>query len=33
MEYLYLKWFDYENNKKYLVGALFRDKRQRQILF
>ena len=26
MEYLYLKWFDYKTNKKYLIGALFRDK-------
>ena len=25
MEYLYLKWFDYKTNKKYLIGALFRD--------
>lgn len=26
MEYLYLKWIDYKTNKKYLIGALFRDK-------
>ena len=26
MEYLYLKWLDYKTNKKYLIGALFRDK-------
>ena len=26
MEYLYLKWIDYRTDKKYLIGALFRDK-------
>lgn len=26
MEYLYLKWVDYKTNKKYLIGALFKEK-------
>lgn len=25
MEYLYLKWKDYKTNKKYLIGALFKQ--------
>lgn len=25
MEYLYLKWLDYKTNKKYLIGALFKE--------
>lgn len=25
MEYLYLKWIDYQTNKKYLIGALFKQ--------
>ena len=29
MEYLYLKWIDYRTDKKYLIGALFRDKEKR----
>ena len=33
MEYLYLKWFDYKTNKKYLIGALFRDKEKRKYYF
>lgn len=33
MEYLYLKWLDYETNKKYLIGALFRDKQKRKYYF
>lgn len=24
MDYLYLKWFDYKTNKKYVIGALYR---------
>lgn len=33
MEYLYLKWLDYETNKKYLIGALFRDKEKGKYYF
>ena len=33
MEYLYLKWIDYRNNKKYLIGALFRDKEKGKYYF
>lgn len=33
MEYLYLKWVDYKTNKKYLVGALFRDKAKGKYYF
>lgn len=33
MEYLYLKWFDYKTNKKYLIGALFRDKKKGKYYF
>ena len=33
MEYLYLKWIDYKTNKKYLIGALFRDKENRKYYF
>lgn len=33
MEYLYLKWFDYETSKKYLIGALFRDKEKGKYYF
>lgn len=33
MEYLYLKWFDYKTNKKYLIGALFRDKEKGKYYF
>ena len=33
MEYLYLKWIDYKTNKKYLIGALFRDKEKRKYYF
>ena len=33
MEYLYLKWIDYRNNKKYLIGALFRDKQKGKYYF
>ncbi len=33
MEYLYLKWIDYKTNKKYLVGALFRDKSKGKYYF
>ncbi len=33
MEYLYLKWVDYRTNKKYLIGALFRDKEKRKYYF
>lgn len=33
MEYLYLKWFDYNTNKKYLIGALFRDKEKGKYYF
>lgn len=33
MEYLYLKWVDYKTNKKYLVGALFRDKTKGKYYF
>ncbi len=25
MEHLYLKWIDYKTNKKYLIGALFKQ--------
>lgn len=33
MEYLYLKWYDSNNNKKYLIGALFRDKEKGKYYF
>lgn len=33
MEYLYLKWVDYKTNKKYLIGALFRDKEKGKYYF
>ena len=33
MEYLYLKWLDYETNKKYLIGALFRDREKGKYYF
>lgn len=33
MEYLYLKWIDYRTNKKYLIGALFRDKEKSKYYF
>lgn len=33
MEYLYLKWIDYKTNKKYLIGALFRDKEKGKYYF
>lgn len=33
MEYLYLKWYDQNNNKKYLIGALFRDKEKGKYYF
>lgn len=33
MEYLYLKWVDYRTNKKYLIGALFRDKEKGKYYF
>ena len=33
MEYLYLKWVDYKTNKKYLIGALFRDKEKSKYYF
>lgn len=33
MEYLYLKWIDNETNKKYLIGALFRDKEKSKYYF
>lgn len=33
MEYLYLKWIDYKTNKKYLIGALFRDKQKGKYYF
>lgn len=33
MEYLYLKWVDYKTNKKYLIGALFRDKKKHKYYF
>mgnify|MGYP001861053480 FL=1 len=33
MEYLYLKWIGYKTNKKYLIGALFRDKEKRKYYF
>lgn len=33
MEYLYLKWIDYRTNKKYLIGALFRDKEKGKYYF
>lgn len=33
MEYLYLKWFDYETNKKHLIGALIRDKQNKKYYF
>lgn len=33
MEYLYLKWIDYKTNKKYLIGALFRNKEQGKYYF
>ncbi len=33
MEYLYLKWLDYKTNKKYLIGALCRDKEKGKYYF
>ncbi len=33
MEYLYLKWIDYKTNKKYLIGALCRDKEKGKYYF
>ena len=33
MEYLYLKWIDYRTEKKYLIGALFRDKEKGKYYF
>ncbi len=33
MDYLYLKWRDYTTNKKYLIGALFRDKEKGKYYF
>lgn len=33
MDYLYLKWMDYKTNKKYLIGALFRDKEKGKYYF
>lgn len=33
MEYLYLKWYDKNSNKKYLIGALFRDKEKGKYYF
>lgn len=33
MEYLYLKWIDYRTDKKYLIGALFRDKEKGKYYF
>ena len=33
MEYLYLKWIDYKTNKKYLIGALFKDKEKGKYYF
>ena len=33
MEYLYLKWVDYKTNKKYLIGALCRDKEKGKYYF
>ncbi len=33
MEYLYLKWIDYKTDKKYLIGALFRDKEKGKYYF
>jgi len=33
MDYLYLKWVDYRTNKKYLIGALCRDKANNKYYF
>ena len=33
MENLYLKWVDYETNKKYVIGALCRDKKNNKYYF
>lgn len=33
MEYLYLKWYDKNSDKKYLIGALFRDKEKGKYYF
>ena len=33
MEYLYLKWIDYKTNKKYVIGALCRDKEHNKYYF
>lgn len=33
MEYLYLKWINYKTGKKYLLGALFRDKEKGKYYF
>lgn len=33
METLYLKWVDYKTNKKYVLGALCRDKKNKKYYF
>lgn len=33
MENLYLKWVDYKTNKKYVIGALCRDKENNKYYF
>lgn len=33
MEYLYLKWIDYKTEKKYILGALCRDKKNNMYYF
>ena len=33
MDYLYLKWNDFDTNKKYLLGALFKDKENKKYYF
>ncbi len=33
MENLYLKWIDYKTNKKYVLGALCRDKQNHKYYF
>ena len=33
METLYFKWIDYKTNKKYVLGALCRDKKNKKYYF
>ncbi len=33
MEYLYLKWVNYQTNKKYIIGVIIRDKEKKKYYF